>query len=245
MFEIVPPASASYSKRVKKSLFGRAQANFVAGLAVILPAVISIGVVVWLFRNVANITDTLLIFLPRVLTHEAKGEGPMYWYWSLVAFVLAVTLIGIIGLLARNYFGKRIIEWVDAALLRVPLLNKIYGATKQVNDAFSSTNKTSFRTVVLVEFPRAGAYSIGFITSEQNLEVQQKTGEKVVCVFVPTTPNPTSGFLVLVPQDKAIKLDMSVADGIKYVISLGAIVPEYGPATPKTTPPQLVPAGHD
>ena len=124
----------------------------------------------------------------------------MYWYWSLVALLLAVFLIGTVGLLARNYFGHKIIEWVDTALLRIPLLNKIYSATKQVNDAFSATNKSAFRTVVLVEFPHAGAYSIGFITSDQQEEVQAKTGLKVVCVFVPATPNPTSGFLLMVPQ---------------------------------------------
>jgi uncharacterized membrane protein len=215
---------------VKNSLFARWQANFWAGLAIVLPAVISVAVLVWLFGTVANITDTLLIFLPRIWTHHDQGNGPMHWYWSLTALVLAIFLIGFVGLLARNYFGKRIIKWVDSALLRVPLLNKVYSATKQVNDAFSSTNKTAFRTVVLVEFPRPGVYSIGFITSEQHPEVQAKTNEKVVCVFVPTTPNPTGGFLLLVPKDKVTKLEMSVPDGIKYVISLGSILPDYPPS---------------
>jgi uncharacterized membrane protein len=232
---------------VQPSLFARWQANFWAGLAIVLPAVISIAVVLWLFRTVGNITDTLLFFLPRRLTHSDVGAGAMYWYWSIVALVLAVFLIGLAGLLTRNYFGKRIIEWVDAGLLRVPLLNKIYGATKQVNDAFSSTNKTAFRTVVLVEFPRPGVYTIAFITSEQHAEVEAKTGQKVVCVFVPTTPNPTSGFLLIVPEEKLIKLEMSVADGIKYVISLGSIIPEYGPET-RLAPAvrsQLNPVPHD
>src|SRR4051794_9170153 len=164
---------------MKQSLLARWQANFWAGLAIVLPAVISIAVVLWLFRTVGNITDTLLIFLPQTLTHRDHGAGPMYWYWSLVALVVAVFLIGLVGLLARNYFGKKMIQWVDAALLRVPLLNKIYGATKQVNDAFSSTNKNAFRTVVLVEFPRPGVYTIGFITSEQHAEVEARTGQKV------------------------------------------------------------------
>jgi len=215
---------------VKQSLFARWQANFWAGLAIVLPGVISLAVLQWLFGTVANITDLLLIFLPAKLTHHNEGNGPMYWYWSLVALILAVFLIGSVGLLARNYFGKRIIEWVDSALMRVPLLNKIYSATKQVNDAFSASNKTAFRTVVLVEFPHPGVYSIGFITSDQQREVQAKTGQKVVCVFVPATPNPTSGFLLMVPQEKALKLDMSVADAIKYIISLGAILPGYVPA---------------
>ena len=212
-----------------------------------LPAVISVAVVVWFFRTVGNVTDTLLFPLPQTLTHHDRGQGPMYWYWSLVALILAVFLIGLVGLLARNYFGKKMIQWVDAGLLRVPLLNKIYGATKQVNDAFSSTNKNAFRTVVLVEFPRPGVYTIAFITSEQHDEVEAKTGQKVVCVFVPTTPNPTSGFLLIVPEEKVVKLDMSVADGIKYVISLGSIMPEYAPSgRPKpVAPAELTAAGHD
>jgi len=227
---------------VHKSFWARWQANFLAGLAIVLPGVISIGIVIWLFKGVANITDALLVFLPHKLTHENGGEGPMYWYWSAVALVLTVFLICVVGLLTRNYIGKRIIEWMDSTLLRIPLLNKIYGATKQVNDAFSSGNKTAFRTVVLVEYPRPGVYSVGFVTSEPNEEILLKTKEKVVCVFVPTTPNPTGGFLLLVPEDQVTKLDMSVADGIKYIISLGAINPDYGTAPRrdlKPVPPSL------
>jgi len=210
--------------------FARWRANFFTGLAIVLPAVVSIAVVVWLFGTVANITDTLLIFLPKEWTHRDQGTGPMHWYWSLCALLLAVLLIGLVGGLARYYFGKKLIELVDLALLRVPLLNKIYGAIKQVNEAFSPSNKSSFKHVVLVEFPRPGSYSIGFLTGEDHKEVQQKTREHVLSVFVPTTPNPTSGFLVLVPETEVTKLDMSVADGIKYIISLGAIAPEFTPA---------------
>lgn len=231
---------------MKPNLFGRWQANFLAGLAIVLPGVISIAALLWLFRTVANITDILLLFLPRELTHQEAGQGAMYWYWSLAALALAVFLIGAVGLLARNYIGKRLIEWVDAGLLRVPLLNKIYGTMKQVNDAVSSTNKTSFRTVVLIEYPRAGIHSMGFITSDQNGEAQARLAEKVVAVFVPATPNPTSGFIVLVPEDEVIKLEMSVADGIKYVISLGSIVPEFSPARqPGERPaPAALPSGN-
>lgn len=233
---------------MKDHLLARWQANFWAGLAIVLPAVISIAVLAWLFGTVSVITDTLLIFVPRRLTHHEQGAGSMYWYWSLVALILAVFLIGVVGLLARYYFGKRMIEWVDAVLLRVPLLNKIYSATKQVNEAFSSSNKNAFRTVVLVEFPRPGAYSMGFITSEQHAEVRAKLGPQTICVFVPTTPNPTAGFLLLVPEDKVIKLEMSVANGLKYIISLGAILPEYSPAPPQSgaeLPPVISGAVHD
>ena len=215
---------------MKKSLFARWQANFWAGLIIVLPAVISLAVLRWLFGTVSVITDMLLFFLPAKLTHHDEGNGPMFWYWSIVALVLAVFLIGVLGLLARNYFGRKMLEWVDSALLRIPLLNKIYGTTKQVNDAFSSGNKSAFRTVVLVEFPHAGVYSIGFITGEQHHEAQARLGASVVSVFVPATPNPTSGFLLFLPEEKVIKLDMSVAEGIKYVISLGAIAPGFSPA---------------
>ncbi len=224
---------------MNKTLFARWRGNFLTGLAVLLPAVISFAVVKWLFGTMTSITDLLLCFVPKDITHEDAGKGPMFWYWSLAALAVAVLLVSLVGLLARYYIGKPMIAWFDSTLLRVPLLNKIYGAIKQVNEAFTSGNKTAFKTVVLVEFPREGMYSIGFITSEQHEEVQRKTKEKVVCVFVPTTPNPTSGFLVLVPEHKVTKLDMAVADGIKYIISLGSISPEYLPATPVTSVLQL------
>ena len=201
-----------------------------------LPAVISVAVLLWLFGTIAVITDTLLIFLPHQLTHRDGGNGSMYWYWSLVALGVAVLLICFVGLLARNYFGNRLIKWVDSALLRIPLLNKIYSATKQVNDAFSSSKKTAFRAVVVVEFPRPGVFSLGFETGEQNQELQARIGQKTVCVFVPATPNPTSGFLLFVPEDKLSRLKMSVADGIKYIVSLGSILPEGSVLSPSGTP---------
>ena len=225
---------------MKNTLFARWQANFWAGLATVLPAAVTFIVLFWLFKTVGNLTDPLLFFLPRTWTHGNNGEGEMYWYWSLLAVVVAVFLIGIVGLAARNYFGKRLIEWFDAGLLKVPLLNKIYAATKQVNDAFSPQNKTAFRTVVAIEYPKAGVYTIGFITNDEPKEAQEKLGEKLVCVFVPTTPNPTAGFLLFVPEDKVTKLDMSVADGIKYVISLGSIVPEYSPGSKRLPTPAAV-----
>lgn len=210
---------------MKKTLLARWRANFFTGLAVIMPGVISIGALLWIFGTVATFTDTLLFFLPHKLTHQDDGAGKMFWYWSVAAFVLAIVLICLVGLTARFYFGKKLIEWTDTALMRVPVLNKIYGATKQVNDALVSGNKNSFKTVVLIEFPHQGSYSLGFLTSEDS-EIHVRPEQKLVCVFVPTTPNPTSGFLMLVPDEKVTRLKMSVADGLKYIISLGAIAPE-------------------
>jgi len=221
----------------QKSFFARWRSSFLTGLAVTFPTLLTLAAVKWLVGTISSVTDLLLFFLPRKLTHEGlvysnDGMGRMFWYWSLVALVLAVVLISVAGVLARYYIGKKIIDWTDRVLMRVPLLNKFYGAIKQVNDAFAG-NRHSFKTVVLVEFPGPGNYSVGFITSEQQGEIQQKTGQKLISVFVPTTPNPTSGFLILVPEEKLTKLAMSVTDAIKYIVSLGAISQEYPPSGSK------------
>jgi len=215
---------------VKKKPFAGWRANFLTGLAVVLPMVLSVAIVVWLFGTVANITDTLLYFLPRSLTHRDEGNGPMYWYWSITAFLLAMMLIAGIGRLARNYIGRQLIEMLDSLMARVPLVNKIYSTIKQVNEAFSLGKKGAFNTVALIEFPRRGLYSIGFITGEQHEEIQAKTREHVLCVFIPTTPNPTSGYLVLVPEEQVTKLEMSVENAIRFIISLGSVSPEYASA---------------
>jgi uncharacterized membrane protein len=218
---------------VKKSLFARWRASFVTGLAIVLPGVVTLAVVKWFFGTISSFTDTLLFFLPHFLKpkliYENGESGPMFWYWSVLAFLLAVVIVTTIGVLARYYFGKRMIAWADSLMLRVPVLNKIYGTIRQVDEAFTSGKKSSFKTVVLVEYPREGIYSVGFITSEQESEPQKKTGANCVCVFIPTTPIPTAGFLILVPVDKVTKLNMSVADGFKYIISLGALSQDYTP----------------
>jgi uncharacterized membrane protein len=218
---------------VKKSFFARWRASFVAGLLIVLPGIITLAVVKWVFGTITSFTDTLLFFLPYVLSpkHIYKNgmDGAMFWCWSVLAIVLAVVLISAVGVITRYYFGKRLIMWADSLMLRVPVLNKIYGTIKQVDDAFSSGKKSSFQTVVLVEYPREGIYSIGFITSEQRDEVSKVIKEKCVTVFIPTTPIPTSGFLVLVPEKQVTKLDITVAEGFKYIISLGALAQDAAP----------------
>ena len=205
------------------------RANFFTGLAVVLPSAISIALVFWLFGTIANITDKLLFLVPPGWKYVNGQSGAIHWYWSLVAFLLTVTVISLIGRLTRNFIGRQLIGLFDGWMLRIPLINKIYGAIKQVNEAFSSNKDSSFRQVVLVEFPKQGTYSVGFITGDQNQEIQARTREKIVSVFIPTTPNPTSGFLILVPEHSVTKLDMTVADGIKFIISLGAVSPDFKP----------------
>lgn len=218
---------------MRKTLFARWRRSFLTGLAVSLPALLTLAAVKWIFGTISSFTDTLLFFLPHFLgpklIYENGDSGPMFWYWSLLALALAAALITGVGVLAHYYIGKRMIEWLDAVMMSVPLLNKFYGAIKQVNEAFAG-NKNSFKTVVLVEFPGPGNHSVGFITNEVQGEIQRKAGAKWVSVFIPTTPNPTSGFLILVPEEKVIKLEMSVADGIKYIVSLAAIAPDLPPS---------------
>lgn len=218
----------------QKSLFARWRRSFLAGLAVVLPGVITLAVVKWLFGTISSFTDILLFFLPSTVTHEDNGLGPVYWYWSLIAIGVAAVVVTFIGVLARYYIGKRMIDLADSLMLRVPVLNKIYGTIKQVDQAFSSGKKSSFQTVVLVEYPREGIYSVGFITSEQMDEVDEKMGKKCVRIFIPTTPIPTGGFLIIVPEEKVTRLDMSVSDGFKYIISIGAISQERLPTVHPT-----------
>lgn len=215
-----------------KSYLSSCRANFLTGLAIVLPTAVSIAVVIWLFRNVSNLTDTLLFFLPKEQTHQDHGVGPVYWHWSLVSLLLAGLFTSLIGRLTRYYFGKKMIELLDFLMLRVPLLNKIYGTVKQVNEAFSPSKHSSFKKVVLLEFPRRGMFAIGFVTGEQDPPKGRESLGRLTSVFVPTTPNPTGGFLLLVPENELTKLDMSVADGIKYIISLGAISPDGPTAKP-------------
>lgn len=213
----------------------RWRGDFFTGLAIVLPGVISIGLLYWIFTFVSSKTDALLLFLPYSWTHEKlpNGEfGALYWWWSCIALVLTIFLICLAGRYGRNYFGRKTFEWMDHGMMRVPLLNKIYGTVKQVNESFHS-NKSSFKQVVLVSFPHPRARSLAFVTGEQ----KNLGPEKLISVFIPTTPNPTSGFLLLVPESEIIKLDISVADGIKFIISLGAISPDYAGHTISLLPP--------
>jgi uncharacterized membrane protein len=200
-------------------------------LAITMPGVISLAVLVWLFQNVSNVTNVLLFFLPKSLTH-APGSDQTYWYWSCTAFLLAVFLICLVGRFGRDYLGRKAIKWTDTALLSIPLLNKIYGTIKQVNEAFTSS-KSSFQQVVLVPYPTATSRCIGFVTGRQ----ESLGGEKWISVFVPTTPIPTSGFLIMYPENEVVKLDMSAPDAIKIIISLGAISPSHPGAVAPSTPP--------
>ena len=200
--------------------------SFFAGLLVVVPVAASLLILIGVFTWVTD------FMLPELLRRQMLT--PLYRIIALVVFV-AFTMW--VGWVTRLVAGKRMVSAGEAIITRVPLLNKTYGFMKEISHTLLSGRKTMFQRVVLVEFPRPGVYSIGFVTSETAGEAQAKTKETVINVFVPTTPNPTSGFLILVPRQQLIDLGMTVAEGMKLVISGGAVVPPYPPARPPTTAP--------
>ena len=207
-----------------KKFLANGRSDFLAGLAVVLPVAVSVAVVIWLFGIVSHFTDALLLLVPNGWIRN--GDGPLHLYSRVLALLVAVLLIVLVGRLGRYHFGKKLIQGVDGVLLRVPLLNRLYTALKQIHGAFTSRKAASFKQVVLVEFPRPGLYSIGFITGAENVEARSKTEKRLLSVFVPTPPL-TSGSIVLVPEGDVVKLEMSVADGIKFIMSLGSVSPAY------------------
>ncbi len=192
---------------------------FVTGLLIVLPLVVACFVVSWLFSASTNL---FIRFLP-----------PRYLDSTLTRFLVRVctlaalaVLFTFVGALAHNVIGKRVISLGEKILGSIPVFNKIYLAVKQIGEAFIGARSTVFKKVVMIEYPRKGLFVIGFQTAESRGEVQGKTEEAMVNVFIPTSPNPTSGMLIIVPKKDVMELDMSVEAGMKMVISCGAVGPE-------------------
>ena len=185
--------------------------SFFAGLLIVLPVGASLGLLWW-------VVTLVTAWLPEPVS------APHYRLLAVV--VLIVVTIGV-GRLARRVAGKRLISVAESLIRQVPLLNRVYPFMKEISDTVLSGKKTMFQRVVLVEFPRPGIHSIGFVTGSTSGETQAKISTPVLNVFVPTTPIPTSGFLIFVPEAQVVNLDMSVAEGMKLVISGGTVVPPY------------------
>ena len=197
--------------------------NFIVGLLVLLPAVVTVLLLRWFIATVNNlllepIVRILRPYLPEIyLQNTAK----------VAMFIIVIFLIVAIGAISKSLLGRRLIHYIERAFLKVPIINKIYGATREIISAFSGTGKTMFSKVAMVEYPRKGMYAIGFITSEGMGEIQDKTKAYVYNVFIPTTPNPTSGMFVMVPKEDITILDMKIEDGLKLILSGGAVTPQY------------------
>jgi uncharacterized membrane protein len=166
------------------------------------------------------------VFIPNALRDRPSLEV----LWDILATLIVVALVTLLGLVSRYVFGKFFFSIGDRFMQSIPGVSAVYNTVRQIVNTFSSQSRHMFSKVVLVEFPRKGCWTIGFLTNTAQGEAQQKTGEEVLTVFVPTTPNPTSGFLLMLPRGSVVELDMAVGDGMKMIISGGAVVPPWGAA---------------
>jgi len=202
--------------------------NFFAGLAVVLPVALSIFLFVWVLGKITGGTFNWVVKHTNLHQGWPKGTVPdevRVFVQVLILFVIIVATI-FIGWLARNIIGRHLIRFGDMVLERIPLFNRIYVVLRQISQSVLSEKSEMFSAVVLVEFPRPGLHSLAFITGRTKGEIQDKTRGDLYTLFVPTTPNPTSGYMIMATEDEFERLDMSVEEGMKMVISGGAVLPE-------------------
>lgn len=187
---------------------------FITGLLVFIPFIVTVYVLWEVFLFLDNLIGQYIVV---AVGREIPGLGLL----GLVAIIFFV------GILTTNFLGRELIDISEAVVRRIPLARTIYNTTKEIINPFFVPQNRIFSRCVLVEYPRKGVYSLGFVTSESKGEVQVKTEEKVINVFLATTPNPTSGVLLFVPEADTVPLDMSIEDGMKLIISGGFVVPKY------------------
>ncbi len=191
----------------------------VAGLLIWLP----VGVTILVFKVLLDLMDELLFLVPFAYRPEQLLGFRIPGLGAILAFIVLLAT----GVLAANLFGRRLILWYESLLNRIPFVRTIYSGVKNFTEVVFSDSGSSFKKVLLIEYPRKGLYSIAFQTSEDLREIQAVTERTVVTAFFPTTPNPTSGFIVFVPRDDVIELKMSVEEALKMIISLGVVVPRW------------------
>lgn len=190
----------------------------IAGLLVWLP----LGVTLLVLKLLVGFMDQTLLLLPE----QYQPEALFGFHIPGVGLVLSVLVVLVTGVLVANLFGRQLVAAWEALLARIPLVRSVYSAVKQLAETMFSGGGQSFRKVLLIEYPRKGLWTLAFQTGTGVGEAQQKTGREVVNVYVPTTPNPTSGFFLMVPRDEVVELEMSVDEGLKMIISMGAVVPQ-------------------
>jgi uncharacterized membrane protein len=193
----------------------------VAGMLVWLPILAT----VWVVRFVIEAMDQTLVLLPPHYRPEALFGFTVPGLGILFAFVLLL----LTGLAVTNLIGRHLVEYWEELLERIPVVRSVYGGVKSFTESVLSSS-SSFRKVVLVEYPRAGIWSLGFITADDVAEVSAKIGEPQICVFICAAPNPTSGFIIFVPRSQVIELQMSVDAAMKMIVTCGVVVPHH-PAT--------------
>lgn len=194
---------------------------FVTGLLIWVP----LAITVWVLSLIVGTMDQSLRLLPAAL-HPRSLFG-----FDIPGAGVIVTLLIIVltGLAAANFIGQRLVIWWERLLARIPVVNSIYNSVKQVSDTLFSSSGNAFRKALLVQYPRQGAWTIAFLTGQPGGDVANHLHGDYVSVYVPTTPNPTSGFFLMLPKADVIELDMSVDEALKYIISMGVVAPPTKP----------------
>jgi uncharacterized membrane protein len=197
----------------------RIRRYLVAGILVWLPIGVTIGLVWFL----VGLMDKTLVLIPQ----KFQPEELIGFAIPGLGIVLTFIVLLFTGVLAANIVGRSMVGLWESMLERIPVVRAVYSAAKNFTEIVFSDSSQSFKKVLLIEYPRIGLYSLAFQTSSELGEVQGRTGEDVICTFVPTTPNPTSGFIMIVPRKDVIELDMEVDEALKMIISLGVVVPSW------------------
>mgnify|MGYP001812092589 CR=1 FL=1 len=210
----------------------RLRRYLVAGVLVWLP----LGVTFFVLKILVGLMDQSLNLLPENIRPDSwalPGWVPDWLRVFLpdvipgVGVILTIILLLVTGLLATNIVGRSVVGGWEALLERIPVVRSIYSASKNFSEIVFSDSGKAFKKVLLVEYPRKGIFTLTFQTATQVGEIQARTGEDVICCFVPTTPNPTSGFIIIVPKKDAIELDMEIEEAAKLIMSLGVVVPQW------------------
>jgi uncharacterized membrane protein len=207
----------------------------IGGLLIWIPFMIT----VWVVRFLSGILDSSLLLLPP----SWRPEAVFGTYVPGLGIALSLLLLFVTGVLVKNLFGGQMVAVLESLVRRIPVMGAVYGGAKTFSETVLTDKGTSFKQVVMVEFPRKGVFSIGFITSHDLEEAQAKTAQEVTCVFVPTTPNPTTGFIVLVPKNEVVIMDMTVDEAFKMLLTLGVVVPTWKnkPVDGRLAPQQVEP----
>ena len=190
---------------------------FVAGLLVWIP----LGITIWVLKLLVDLMDQSLLLLPE----QYRSEALFGFHVPGLGILLTLAIVLGTGALAANFFGRKLLELGHRALSRIPIVRSIYGGVKQISDTLFSPEGKAFRRAVLVRYPHAGAWTVALVTGTPEYELSELIGPDQVSVFVPTTPNITAGFFLVVPRADTIPLDMSVDDALKYIISMGVAEP--------------------
>lgn len=217
---------AQKSEQNKTGLGESVRKAFVTGLLLCLPVSLTVYIIVWLVNFLASPARGGLTYFLHAFGVEVRSTPLFNAGVTIVSALVVAAGIAFIGFVSRNLFGRFFIGVLEKMLRRVPMVRSIYSAIKQIIDTFSVGGKEeTFSRAVMVEFPRRECWTIGFVTHEGETEFSRLAGTPLVHVFVPTTPNPTGGYMILVPSNEVRMLDVSVAEAMKMIVSGGAVVP--------------------